>query len=104
MHAQFINRTSMISRRALRIRSFQFLFSYFKQNPLPSVEIVKRQCLQSLDKSYGFYLTILSLLDEFRIQEINQQEKQKNKFIRSAQDTFIPVFSAHPFFFGIERQ
>ncbi|GAB4200685.1 MAG: transcription antitermination factor NusB [Bacteroidia bacterium] len=93
----------MISRRALRIRSFQFLFSYFKQNPLPSVEILKKQCLQSLDKSYIFYLTILSLLDEFRIQEINQQEKQKNKFIRSAQDPFIPVFSTHPFFLALKE-
>lgn len=92
----------MISRRALRIRTFQFLFSYFKQSPPPSVEIVKRQCFQSLDKTYYFYLMMLSLLDEFRILEINDIEKQKNKFIKT-NDSKLSVFTKHPFLLALKN-
>lgn len=92
----------MISRRALRIRTFQFLFSYFKQDPKPDKSILKKQCFQSIDKSYYFYLMILSLLDEFRILELHQIEKQKNKWIKSEQKTFIPVFTSHPFFINLK--
>ncbi len=92
----------MISRRALRIRTFQILFSYFKQSPPPSVEIVKRQCFQSLDKTYYFYLIMLSLLDEFRVLEINDIEKQKSKFIKT-NDSTPSVFTKHPFFLALKN-
>jgi len=92
----------MISRRALRIRTFQILFSYFKQSPPPSVEIVKRQCFQSLDKTYYFYLMMLSLLDEFRVLEVNDIEKQKSKFIKT-NDSTPSVFTKHPFFLALKN-
>ena len=92
----------MISRRALRIRTFQILFSYFKQSPPPSVEIVKRQCFQSLDKTYYFYLMMLSLLDEFRVLEVNDIEKQKSKFIK-INDSTSSVFTKHPFFLALKN-
>ena len=92
----------MISRRALRIRTFQILFSYFKQSPPPSVEIVKRQCFQSLDKTYYFYLMMLSLLDEFRVLEVNDIEKQKSKFIKT-NDSIPSVFTKHPFFSALKN-
>lgn len=93
----------MISRRALRIRCFQLLFAHFKQQSQASVEIIKRQCFQSLDKSYYFYLTMLSLLDEFRILELNDIEKQKKKFLKNHQQEFTPVFSNHPFLLTLEN-
>lgn len=92
----------MISRRPLRIRSFQFLFSYFKQTPTPSVEMIKRQCFQSFDKTYNFYLMFLSLLDEFRILELNELDKQKTKYIKKA-EVWTPVFSNHPFLLALKE-
>lgn len=100
----------MISRRALRIRSFQFLFSYFKQNInhsdttslKVSIETIKKQCLQSLDKSYYFYLLVLSLLDEFRILELNEFEKDKYKYIQKKHQR-VPVFSTNPFLMALSQ-
>jgi N utilization substance protein B len=92
----------MISRRAIRIRVFQFLFSYFKQNGSTPPQSLVKQCLQSLDKSYYFYLLVLSLLDDFRINEINDIENQKNKFIKT-NTTITPVFTSHPFLIALSN-
>lgn len=93
----------MISRRALRIRTFQYLFGYFKQDPPLSVQLIKKQCFQSLDKTYYFYLLILSLLDEFRVLELNDFEKHKKKFIKN--DILpLPVFSNHPFLVALNNE
>lgn len=92
----------MISRRALRVRVFQFLFSFFMQNSQQSPEILKKQCLQSLNKSYYFYLLMLSLLDELRIIEENDLEKSKNKILKKNQ-TILPVFTQHPFFLALKE-
>ncbi len=89
----------MIYRRAIRMRAFQFLFSYFKQTPPPSLELLKKHFFQSLDKSYYFYLLILSLLDELRTIEINENEKQKSKFIKNEESS--SVFSNHPFLLAL---
>ncbi len=93
----------MISRRALRIRAFQFLFSFFKQNSQQSTEILKKQCFQSLDKSYYFYLLMLSLLDEFRLLEQNDIERQKNKRVKSKNQNIFPVFTQHPFLLALKN-
>ncbi len=92
----------MISRRSLRIRAFQYLFSYFKQEPYPSIEYFKQQSLKSLDKTYYFYLLMLSLLDEMRILELNDKEKHKNKLIK-ANVEFIPFFSINPFLLALKE-
>ncbi len=92
----------MISRRSLRIRAFQYLFSYFKQEPYPSIEYFKQQCLKSLDKTYYFYLLMLSLLDEMRLLELNDKEKYKNKLIK-AHVEFIPFFSTNPFLLALKE-
>jgi len=96
------NFKEMLSRRALRIRVFQFLFSYFKQNGSITPQSLVKQCLQSLDKSYYFYLLILSLLDEFRINEINDIENQKNKFIKT-NTPITPVFTSNPFLMALSQ-
>lgn len=92
----------MISRRSLRIRAFQYLFSYFKQEPYPSIEYLKQQCLKSLDKTYYFYLLMLSLLDEMRLLELNDREKYKNKLIKTSVE-FIPFFSTNPFLLALKE-
>ncbi|GIV27696.1 MAG: N utilization substance protein B [Bacteroidia bacterium] len=92
----------MISRRSLRIRVFQFLFSYFKQDPPPSIDFVKQQCLKSLEKTYYFYLLILSLLDEMRVLETDDIERKKNKFIQKNTE-FTPFFTIHPFLITLKE-
>lgn len=99
---QPFNQRTMISRRSLRIRVFQFLFSYFKQDPLPSADYVKQQCFKSLEKTYYFYLVILSLLDEMRVLESDDIERKKNKLIQKKNE-FIPFFTIQPFLVALKE-
>lgn len=45
---------------------------------------------------------MLSLLDEFRVLEVNDIEKQKSKFIKT-NDSTPSVFTKHPFFLALKN-
>ncbi len=76
----------MLSRRVLRIRVFQFLFSLLKQQDVTRLDSIKKNLFQSLEKTYRFYFILLSLLSEFKRLEQEDIDNKKRKKTASTSD------------------
>lgn len=75
----------MLSRRLIRIKVFQALYSYFisDNDELPAAE---KQLLRDIQRIYELYIHILSFLVEFHEFYVSKIEEGKHKYLPSFDD------------------
>jgi N utilization substance protein B len=74
----------MLNRRFLRIKAFQALYSYSREEGADAAAY-RRKLLSGLDKTYELYLFLLAFLPEFRSFLAQELEIEKGKFIPSSE-------------------
>lgn len=90
----------MLSRRYLRIRVLQSLYSYF-QGASQEVENAEKQLFSSVEKIYDLYLMYLAILPQLAKQGELQFQKVRN--FPKKEDSLLPVFFNHPVMKALEE-
>ena len=72
----------MLNRRFLRIKAFQALYSFSREEHGDAIAY-RRRLLSGLEKTYELYLFLLSFGQEFRQFLVQEFEMEKAKFIPS---------------------
>lgn len=72
----------MLSRRFLRIKTMQALYSYFK-NEKPDMRVFEKELFKSIDQVYDLYLIILSIFSNIHQNELMIIDENKNKRLPS---------------------
>lgn len=75
----------MLSRRLIRIKVMQSLYS-FLQNHDSNVAAAEKQLIRNIEKIYELYIHLLSLLVEIRDFFENKTDEAKRKFLPSTED------------------
>ena len=75
----------MLSRRHLRIKIFQALYSY-SNGSVPEIAIGEKQLLTSVEKNYELFVHLLSILVELRAFDEKLHSDRKNKQLPSDED------------------
>ncbi len=75
----------MLSRRFLRIKTMQALYSYFK-NEKPDMHTFEKELFKSIDQVYDLYLIILNLFAGMHQNELMIIDENKNKRLPSKED------------------
>lgn len=75
----------MLSRRFLRIKTMQALYSYFK-NEKPDMSVFEKELFKSLDQVYDLYLIILNVFAGLHQNALMIIDENKNKRLPSAED------------------
>ncbi len=74
----------MLNRRFLRVKAFQALYSYSREEGA-NAAICRKQLLSGLDKTYELYLFLLSFGVEFKAFLSQELETEKAKYIPSSE-------------------
>jgi transcription antitermination protein NusB len=77
--------TIMLSRRFLRIKTMQALYSYFK-NEKPDMSAFEKELFKSIDQVYDLYLIILYLLKGMHQNALMIMDENKNKRLPQPED------------------
>lgn len=75
----------MLSRRFLRIKTMQALYSYFK-NEKPDMRAFEKELFKSIDQVYDLYLIILNIFSGIHQNELMIIDENKNKRLPSKED------------------
>jgi transcription antitermination protein NusB len=75
----------MLSRRFLRIKTMQALYSYFK-NEKPDMSVFEKELFKSIDQVYDLYLVILNIFSGIHQNELLIIDENKNKRLPSKED------------------
>jgi len=75
----------MLSRRFLRIKTMQTLYSYFK-NEKPDMRMFEKELFKSIDQVYDLYLIILNIFSGIHQNELMIVDENKNKRLPSKED------------------
>ena len=75
----------MLSRRHLRIKIFQALYSFSKGNHV-AINLGEKELIKSVEKNYELYIYLLSILIELRLFAEKLMEERKNKRLPSEAD------------------
>jgi N utilization substance protein B len=75
----------MLSRRFLRIKTMQALYSYFK-NEKPDMSAFEKELFRSIDQVYDLYLIILNIFAGIYQNELLIIDENKNKRLPSKED------------------
>jgi N utilization substance protein B len=75
----------MLSRRFLRIKTMQALYSYFK-NEKPDMHTFEKELFRSIDQVYDLYLIILNIFSGIHQNELMIIDENKNKRLPSEGD------------------
>jgi len=75
----------MLSRRFLRIKTMQALYSYFK-NEKPDMSVFEKELLKSIDQVYDLYLIILNLFSGIHQNALMVIDENKNKRLPTTED------------------
>lgn len=75
----------MLSRRHLRIKIFQALYSYYKGS-VPEIAIGEKELMRSINKNYELFIHLLSILIELRDFEEKLLEERKKKKLPTEED------------------
>lgn len=85
---------TMLSRRHLRIKAMQALYSYF-QSPGVDIALAEKNLFKGVDKIYDLYLYFLLLIPEIANQARMQQQVEKN--FPKKEDIALPHFYENKF-------
>jgi len=75
----------MLSRRFLRIKTMQALYSYFK-NEKPDMKTFEKELFKSIDQVYDLYLLIINIFAGIYQNELLIIDENKNKRLPSKED------------------
>lgn len=75
----------MLSRRFLRIKTMQALYSYFK-NEKPDMAVFEKELFKSIDQVYDLYIIILNIFVGIHQNEALIIDENKNKRLPSKED------------------
>ncbi len=75
----------MLSRRFLRIKTMQALYSYFK-NEKPDMKVFEKELFKSIDQVYDLYLIIINIFAGIYQNELLIIDENKNKRLPSKED------------------
>lgn len=75
----------MLSRRFLRIKTMQALYSYFK-NEKPDMSLFEKELFRSIDQVYDLYLIVLGLLKGIHQNAMMVIDENKNKRLPGDED------------------
>lgn len=75
----------MLSRRFLRIKTMQALYSYFK-NEKPDMQAFEKELFKSIDQVYDLYLIILNVFVGIHQNALMIIDENKNKLLPTEQD------------------
>lgn len=75
----------MLSRRFLRIKTMQALYSYFK-NEKPDMSAFEKELFRSIDQVYDLYLIILNIFAGIHQNALQIIDENKNKRLPSKED------------------
>lgn len=76
----------MISRRTIRIKVLQVLYSYFLSDEKSSLQKVEKELLHSLEKTYDLFFLILLLVSDLRDYAEKRIETRMNRLTASEAD------------------
>ena len=75
----------MLSRRFLRIKTMQALYSFFK-NEKPDMRAFEKELFKSIDQVYDLYLIILNIFSGIHQNELMIIDENKNKRLPTKED------------------